>query len=455
MPERTTAARILAGVFCALLLLPGARRANAQTAAPAPAERFRLGNGLEVVLLPDRATQVVAVEVWYEAGTRHDPAGKAGLAQLFERLMFAGSTNVPRGGHARIVEDVGGRIVAAVDDEVARFGQVLPSNRLALGLWLEAERMRGVALDDSVVAAAVSRRLSELSEQAAREPYRNALLRGLAAVYDSAACTTAYVRSLAEMIAGTATLRAAEMRAFFATWYVPGNARLVVAGDFESAATRALIETYFGGIRAAPQPEQTPCRSAAPSGRQRIALAEPDVAQSAAGVFYPIPGHGHADIPALELIEIIFARGSFAHISRALAAEPTRAVGWQAGILGLRRAPGVFGFFGVAGPGVSADSLAGFFASQAAWAAGDGIRESDLVRAKQIRLATVASTMERPGDIARSAHHGEAFHPGHPPGGTPEEVSGAVTLDELRRVARTYLVPERAVTLLVSPGAAE
>ncbi|MDH4132944.1 MAG: hypothetical protein OEV95_14200, partial [Gemmatimonadota bacterium] len=100
-------------------------------------------------------------------------------------------------------------------------------------------------------------------------------------------------------------------------------------------------------------------------------------------------------------------------------------------------------------------SLAGFFASQAAWAAGDGIRESDLVRAKQIRLATVASTMERPGDIARSAHHGEAFHPGHPPGGTPEEVSGAVTLDELRRVARTYLVPERAVTLLVSPGAAE
>jgi predicted Zn-dependent peptidase len=60
-----------------------------------PAERFHLGNGLEVVLLPDRATQVVAIEVWYEAGTRHDPAGKAGLAQLFERLMFAGSTHVP------------------------------------------------------------------------------------------------------------------------------------------------------------------------------------------------------------------------------------------------------------------------------------------------------------------------------------------------------------------------
>jgi predicted Zn-dependent peptidase len=179
------------------------------------------------------------------------------------------------------------------------------------------------------------------------------------------------------------------------------------------------------------------------------------VTQSAAGLFYPIPSHAHADTPALALLEIILARGSFARISVALAAEPARPVGWQAGILGLRRAPGVFGFFGVAAPGVSADSLAAFFAAQAAWSAGEEISESDLARAKRIHLATVASTMERPGDIARSAHHAAAFHTGSPPGGSPEEISGGVTLDDLRRVARTYLTPDHAVTLLVSPVGAE
>jgi zinc protease len=274
-------------------------------------------------------------------------------------------------------------------------------------------------------------------------------------VYDSASCAAAYVRSLAEIIAGTAALRPAEARAFFAARYVPGNARLVVSGDFDPTATRALVESYFAGVEPGPPPETVPCLSATAKGPRTLTLTEPAATQSAAGLFYPIPDHGHADIPALELIEIILARGSFGRISVALAAEPIRPVGWQAGILGLRRAPGVFGFFGVAAPGVPADSLAAFFAAQAAWAAGEGITESELARAKQIHLATVASTMERPGDIARAAHHAAAFHRDSPPGGSPEETDSGVTLDELRRVARTYLTPDRAVTLLVSPGGAE
>ena len=452
MPDRTTGSRTRPLLGTLLLLSSLAGPVGAQGA---PAERFRLGNGLEVLLLPDRATQVVAIEVWYEAGTRHDPAGQAGLAQLFERLMFAGSTHVPRGGHARIVEDVGGRLVASVDEEVARFGEVLPSNRLALGLWLEAERMRGVALDDSLLATVIAGRVSELSDQAGREPYRNALLRGLAGVYDSASCVAPYVRSIAETTAGTASVRAAQAQAYFSARYGPGNARLVVAGDFDPTTTRTLVESYFAGVDPAPPPEEVPCPSAATTAPRILALTEPAVTQSAAGLFYPIPSHANADTPALELIEIILARGSFGHISMSLAAEPVRPMGWQAGILGLRRAPGVFGFFGVAAPGVSADSLAAFFAAQAAWAAGGGISESDLARAKQIHLATVASTMERPGDIARSAHHAAAFHPGAPPGASPEEISSPVTLEELRRVARTYLAPDRAITLLVSPGAAE
>jgi len=424
-------------------------------AAPPTAERFRLANGLEVDLIPDRATQVVAVEVWYEAGSRHDPAGRAGLAQLFERLMFAGSTHVPIGGHARIVEDVGGKTVASVDEELARFGEVLPSSRLGLGLWLEAERMRGIAIDDSVVASVIGARLSELADQSGAESYRDALLRGMTAVYDSTACTSSYGRPLSAMIAGLSELQGSEVRDFFLARYTPGNARLVVAGDFEPRATRAMVESYFGGIPSRRRPADSSCTDATAAGPRRIPLSLPGAPEAAAGLFFPIPSHDHPDTPGLELIEIILSRGNFSHLSRALVSDPGRMSAWQAGTLGLRRAPGVFGFFGVAGAGVPADSVASFFAAQASWVANGEFDESDLDRARQIQLATTASTRERPGDVARVREHGAVFHPASPPGGSPEEAPKRITLEELRRIARTYFSAGRAITLVVSPGAGQ
>jgi zinc protease len=455
MPEPRRATnplrRLALGILVPFLL---AGQARAQAAPPAP-ERFRLANGLEVDLIPDRATQVVAVEVWYEAGSRHDPAGRAGLAQLFERLMFAGSPHVPIGGHARIVEDVGGKTVASVDEELSRFGEVLPSSRLGLGLWLEAERMRGIAIDDSVIASVIGVRLSELAGQTGAESYRDALLRGMAAVYDSAACTSVYGRPLSAVITGLSALTGPEVRDFFLARYTPGNARLVVAGDFEPRATRALVESYFGGIPSGPRPAVPACADAAVAVPRRISLSVPGAPEAAAGLFFPIPSHDHPDIPGLELLEIILSRGSFSHLSRELASDPGRMSAWQAGVLGLRRAPGVFGFFGVAGDGVPADSVARFFAAQAAWIESGAFEESDLARARQIQLATAASTRERPGDIARVREHGAVFHPASPPGGSPEETPTTITLEELRRIARTYFGADRAVTLLVSPGAGQ
>ena len=455
MPELRRASvplrRLVLGTLVPFLL---AGQAQTQTAPPAP-ERFRLANGLEVDLIPDRSTQVVAVEVWYEAGSRNDPVGRAGLAQLFERLMFAGSPHVPIGGHARIVEDVGGKIVASVDEELSRFGEVLPSSRLGLGLWLEAERMRGVAIDDSVVASAIGARLSELADQTGAESYRDALLRGMAAVYDSTACTSVYGRPLSAVISGLSALSGSEVRDFFLARYTSGSARLVVAGDFEPRATRALVESYFGGIPAGRRPAVPSCTDAAPAVPRRIALAVPGAPEAAGGLFFPIPSHDHPDTPGLELLEIILSRGSSSHLSRELASDPGKLSAWQAGVLGLRRAPGVFGFFGVAGDGVTADSVASFFAAQAAWVGSGAFEESDLARARQIQVATAASTRERPGDIARVREHGAVFHPASPPGGSPEEAPGTITLEELRRIARTYFGADRAVTLLVSPGAGQ
>src|SRR5512143_2552196 len=133
-------------LFLPLLLLN--RPLDAQAAGKIAFERFTLENGLDVLLSPDHTTQVAAVTVWYLTGSRDDPPGKAGLARLFDELMFAGSANVPLGGHATLIERGGGRFDSSIEEDISEFSQAVPSNRLNQALWLEADRMRGVVVND-------------------------------------------------------------------------------------------------------------------------------------------------------------------------------------------------------------------------------------------------------------------------------------------------------------------
>jgi predicted Zn-dependent peptidase len=416
-------------------------------------ERFSLPNGLDVVLAPDHASQVVAVSVWYRAGSRNESPAHAGLARLFERLMFAGSANVPAGGHGAIVEDAGGRLVAAVDEEFSRYSETLPSNRLNLGLWLEAERMRSLSINDTSVAQSQTALLRDLDARVGEEAYTGVILDAIASIYDSAACP-GYAHPSIGQAHTIQALTAADAQAFYHQYYVPNNARLVVTGDFDPAAIRPQITAYFSDIPRGPDPVDIACGTTDTPGARRRAVVDRLANRIAVGSFYRIPDHQDPDTPALELLGIVLSQGSGSRLTARLVGETRTADATQGGLLTDRRGPGVFGLFGVAAQGITADSLGAALAAQAAWLAGPGLTEADLTRARNIYLATAVSGRERPLDVADALQHAAAAR------GALEAINSevakvmAVSLGDLRRVAAAWLAPERALTIVITPEAA-
>lgn len=414
-------------------------------------EQYTLPNGLTVLLSPDHTSQVVAVDIWYRAGSRDEPPARAGLARLFERLMFAGSANVPPGGHAAIVENVGGRGEAGTDEDIARYTQTLPSNRLNLGLWLEAERMRSLTINDTTVAEAREGLLAELQQKIGDETYTGAVLDAVASLYDSTSCP-GYTHPPTGRVGTIGAITTADVQGFYRARYTAANARLVIAGDFDPAEARALIAEYFGPMPTTPAAPAAACTATFFPGARTITSRDRLASHPAIGLFYRIPASNHADMPVLQLLGAILGRGREARLAEVLGGTGL-AIATQAGVLGDRTGPGAFGLFAVAADGVSADSLRRLLEAQVAWVSSDSLGEAELARAKHIYRATAVSGHERPEDIAEGLHHAATF------GGAPETVNThltttlAVSLADLRRVARTWFTPANALTLVVTPEA--
>lgn len=427
-------------------------------AAPAQApgriafEQFSLANGLEVVFSPDLTSQAVAVEIWYEAGARTVPRARAGMGRLFERLMFAGTEHVPPGAHGAVIADLGGLSSAEVSEEVARFGTTVPAERLNLALWLEAERMRALAINDTSVNQARLSLLEDLRDRLGREPYTGALLGGVTALYDSTTCA-GYAQPAIGSTPSISAIRTEEVRRFFVERYSPTGARLVIAGNFDPDEARRLVMEYFNGIPAGRPPAAITCTGNSPVAGTGSAVTDRLASRTAVAQLYRLPPHEHPDSPALELLGIILAEGPTARLPRVLTRSLRAAVATQGGVVGDRRVPGAFLLFGVAGDGVSADSLASLLGAQAAWAGGDSLTEAELLQARTVFRATTVSGRERVGDIAAALQHAATFH------GSLAAVNDeparvlAVTLEDLRRVARTWLIPANAFTLVIAPEA--
>ncbi len=440
-------------LISALLLPLLTAPVSAQGPGPISYEQFSLANGLAVVLSPDPTSQAVAVEIWYEAGARTVPRARAGLGRLFERLMFAGTEHVPPGAHGAVVADLGGQSSAEVSEEVARFGTTVPAERLNLALWLESERMRALAINDTSVNQARLSLLQDLRDRLGREPYTGVLLDGVTALYDSTTCA-----GYAQPAIGTAhtisAIRTEEVRRFFVERYSPTGARLVIAGSFDPAVARRLVMEYFNAIPGGRPPAAITCTGASPVAGTRRAVIDRLAGRTAVAQLYRLPPHDHPDSPALELLGIILAEGPTARLPRVLTGSLRAAVATQGGIVGDRRAPGAFLLFAVAADGVNADSLATLLAAQAAWAGGDGLTEADLLQARTIFRATTVSGRERAGDVAVALQHAAAFHGDLAAINEEPDRVLAVTVADLRRVAQSWLVPANAFTLVISPEAA-
>lgn len=448
-PPRFQLSRLLTSLLLALFSAPALYGQTGRIVF----ERFTLGNGLEVLLAPDRSTQVVAVDVWYSTGSRDEPGAKAGLARLFDRLMFSGSANVPAGAHAALIEQAGGRVQGEVEEDASRFSQALPSNRLNQALWLEADRMRGIVVNDTTVGESRAGVLQDFRLRTTGEPYTGQVVEAIASLYDSVSCPGYSHPPIGRQasITGLTTQDAAD---FFNRHFRPNAARLVVAGDFDPREARQTITDYFGAIARGPEPRPPACAAVFSPGHQRRVVSDRLADRPAAAQFYRIPAHDHEDTPALDLLGIILGQGQGGRLTTRLVRELGAATAVQGGVLGTRQGPGVFGLFAVAGSQVPADSLASLLAAQASWAGSEGLTERDLERARNIYLATAVSRRQRPLDVAESLHHAATFHGAAEAVNTEPDRVRSVTLADLRKAAAAWLKPENALTLIITAGGA-
>jgi zinc protease len=441
----------------ACLCLAALSSAAAQNPGRIKFEQYTLPNGLTVLLSEEHAAQVVAVTVYYDVGSRNERAGRTGFAHLFEHMMFQGSQNVKKMEHIQLVQRAGGQVNGTTNEDRTYYYEVLPSNRLNLGLWLEADRMRSLAVTDSTFENQRQAVKEERRLKVDNPPYMKAFFEHQYGLVDSTTCFP-YAHSIIGSMDDLDAAKTADVQEFYRQYYAPNNAVLAIVGDFDTAEAKRLIEQYFGGIPRGPaRPAEQACQARFNAGERRRDLVDPKATLPATFRVYAVPAYDHADTPALSLLATILGQGESSRLNRVLARETRAAVGTQTYLnaFGPRRGTGAFLAYAIANQGVAVDSVDRLLAAQIARLGTEGVEAAELEKAKNAYRASVISQRQQALNIADALQTARMFL------GSPEAVNtdlaryAAVTLDDIRRVARTYLVPENSLTLVYkTPGGA-
>ena len=212
-------------------------------------EQYELGNGLRVILNEDHSAPLVAVNLWYHVGSKNERPGRTGFAHLFEHLMFEGSMHVPEGEFDNLLEGAGGNNNGSTANDRTNYYEDLPSNALELALFLESDRM-GFLLDDKAPDKINGQRdvvKNEKRQSVDNQPYGQAFIELPALLYPPGhPYSWSTIGSMEDLTAASFE----DVARFFRTYYVPGNASLVIAGDIDIDGTRKLVEKWFSDVPA-------------------------------------------------------------------------------------------------------------------------------------------------------------------------------------------------------------
>jgi zinc protease len=227
-----------------------------QVQAPTiPFERYKLDNGLEVILSQDKRLPVTAVNIWYHVGAMHEQPGRTGFAHLFEHMMFQGSENVGDDVHIAMLERLGAsELNGTTSFDRTNYFQTVPVNHLETALWLESDRMGFLlpALDEEKLRNQQEVVMNERRQSTETAPYGLAEEKLWQALFPAPhPYHGVVIGSMKDLQAATVQ----DVKDFFRKWYAPANATLAVVGDFDKEEARRLIQKYFGTLKSGPKPQ--------------------------------------------------------------------------------------------------------------------------------------------------------------------------------------------------------
>ena len=236
------------------LVLGLAARAHADGDPHLEVEKYKLPNGLEVILTPDPSVPLVAVNLWYHVGSGNEVPHRSGFAHLFEHMMFQGSKNTGADAHFKILRKIGASNVnGTTNTDRTNYFEVIPSNELETALWLESDRMGHLLdiLDKKELENQIDVVRNEKRQNYDNVAYRKALFAEFEALYPEGHPYRHMTIGLHEDLTAASV---EDVKNFFRTWYVPANATIAISGDFEPAAAKKLVEKWFGSFPTSAKP---------------------------------------------------------------------------------------------------------------------------------------------------------------------------------------------------------
>jgi len=429
---------------------PAAVGARADVTPPTLAiEAHMLENGLQVVLAPDTSRPVVNVQVWYRVGSKDERKGRTGFAHLFEHMMFRGSENVGPEEHMRYIREVGGTVNAYTNFDRTVYWQTVPSNHLERVLWLEADRMASLVVNEENFTKEREVVKEERRLRFENPPYGLLAEWVLDATFEVYPYKYSPIGSMDDLNAATA----ADVKEFFDTYYVPDNATLVIVGDFDPKTALAQARTHFGRIARSGKVPRVNAQEPQQKELRVLTKSDPKAPLPAVASAYKLPSRGHADTYPLQVAFDILSAGESSRMYRRLVYEEQSALAAQAQFL-LLEGPSLGFIFGIANQGRDVKDVATSIRDVVNGLASAPPSDDELTKAKNTivsRLVMERQTMqEKADDVGEAASLL----------GDPRRYNGelpkyqAVTAADVQRVVRDYLAESRETRLFIQPGPA-
>jgi predicted Zn-dependent peptidase len=412
----------------------------------------RLANGLRVIVAEDHLAPVVAVNLWYDVGSKHEEAGKTGFAHLFEHVMFQGSANVAKTEHFALLQAAGGTGNATTWLDRTNYFETLPSHQLELALWLEADRM------GTLTAALDQENLDNQREVVKNEkrwsydnrPYGSWVHKLQAHLFPP---DHPYHHPTIGSMEDLDAASLADVTAFFEAYYAPNNAVLSIVGDCDEGQARAWVERYFGAIPANPAipPLSVPALPASLGGERREVV--PDrVPLPRVYVGFRAPVFGEPALDALDVASQILAGGKGSRLYKRLVREERIAQDVSLFALGFVGGASICAGWATARPDVPIERVEAALLEELDRVAAEPVSDDELARALALVETDELSALQRVEERAdRLSMYATLFD-------DPDLVNRmlgrylAVTPEAIRSVAATTFAPSERLVLTYVPA---
>jgi zinc protease len=431
-------------VFGSLAPAPG--QGPDPAALPFAFQHYRLRNGLRVILSENRDLPLVTVAVVYGAGTLREKPGQEGLAFLLENLMFQGSENVAPFQHIGFVQKVGGELNATTTHDKSIFYETLPSNQLALALWLESDRMKTLDITRGTIERTRSGLIEEHAGRLGSDPYLASFAQFDALLYPD----PLYGHPLIGSGAGLMDLAEADIRDFHRTYYVPSNAVLCIVGRIDSARTRELVARYFDTIPPGfdiPSPPRPVFTRESDAVERFAAIAAPGAGFHMGFRFFPLQA---GEAYSLRLLEYVLLEGRTSRLRNRILRKDLTAR-YLTGALEERLSITTLKIFCLSTNAISAERSRRIVLSEIDKLRTNEISQDEITRAKR-RFKT--DYLERLStNLGKALFLADAALAGKDLGSLGEELENHLRVSPaaIQAVVSKYFIPQNRVVLELGP----